>query len=223
VEPRRLLTRAEARAIDADAQTRLGLPGDLLMENAGAHVARIAADYARGRGLTRALVLCGPGNNGGDGFVAARHLTGILRLDVFLLGDRDRVRGDAQQNLLRLERVGGVVRPFQSASTFAANLAASPRPLVIDALFGIGLDRPLDGAALAAVLAVNDARCDVVAVDIPSGLDTDSAADCGPAIRATLTVTFVASKVGFTQGAGPSTCGRVEVVEIGFPFDRAST
>lgn len=213
----RPLTRESARAIDRDAQDRLLLPGDLLMENAGAHVARHALALAREHGLTRALVLCGPGNNGGDGLVAARHLLSHLPVDALLLGDPSKLTGDALKNLSRFRAVGGALRILETVLDCDQALAAPPPPLVIDALYGIGLNRPLEGLARAVIESIRRSDAEVLAVDVPSGLDCDTGEILGAAIRATVTVTFVAAKVGFALGRGPESCGRVIVESIGFP------
>jgi hydroxyethylthiazole kinase-like uncharacterized protein yjeF len=216
-----MLDRAQAQRVDRWAQDELGLPGDLLMENAGAAVARLGLDFAAQHELERAVVLCGPGNNGGDGLVAARHVHHRLPLDVLLLGDPAELRGDARRNLERVERLGIALRTIETAEDVAATLAAPPQPLVVDALFGIGLSRPLAGLARDVVLAIERADGPLLAVDVPSGLDCDSGAVLGAAVRASLTATFVATKRGFHHGEGKSRCGRVVVVPIGFPQEWA--
>lgn len=162
-------------------------------------------------------MLCGGGNNGGDGLVAARHLLGSIDVRVLLIGAAAELRGDAKQNLDRLVALGTSVEEPPDAAAVARALRSRPAPVVIDALFGIGLSRPVEGAARGAIDAVNAARCPVVAVDVPSGLDCDTGDVLGAAIRATITVTFVRSKVGFARGAGPEHCGSIEVASIGFP------
>jgi hydroxyethylthiazole kinase-like uncharacterized protein yjeF len=217
MDPGRPLTRERARAIDRDAQERLLLPGDLLMENAGASVARHALALASEHDLARAVVLCGPGNNGGDGLVAARHLLGRLAVDVLSLAPGASFRGDAAKNLARYEKLGGAVRTIECAEDVAEALAAPPAPVVIDALFGIGLDRPLAGLAREVVESLVASDAEIVAVDVPSGLDCDTGEILGAAVVATVTVTFVATKVGFALRSGPRCCGRVIVEAIGFP------
>lgn len=211
------LTRAESRALDLRAQSELLLPGELLMENAGRAVAEAALALARERRCGRAVVAAGPGNNGGDGFVAARHLLGRLPVEVLVLGDPERIAGDAARNLERCRRLAISIRALDAAAPLAAALAGAPPALAIDALFGTGLARPLDGLARAAVEALNAAAVPVVAVDLPSGLDCDTGEILGAAVRADVTVTFVAEKVGFALAAGPAHCGRVLKAPIGFP------
>ncbi|MEH3119455.1 MAG: NAD(P)H-hydrate dehydratase [Methylorubrum populi] len=198
----RLLTVEAMRRVDAAAIAG-GTAGFTLMEAAGAAVA------ARARALvpegSRVLVLCGPGNNGGDGFVAARLLARAgYRVDLRLLGDRGTLEGDAA---LAAQAWTGAVGPAE------AELPAAD--LVVDALFGAGLSRDLGGAARVLVDAVNRAGGPVLAVDVPSGIDGDSGAARGVAVEATETVTFVALKPGHLLQPGRAHCGTLHVAGIG--------
>ncbi|HVL70880.1 MAG TPA: NAD(P)H-hydrate dehydratase [Beijerinckiaceae bacterium] len=189
---------------EADARTiAAGTPGYELMRRAGAAVAR-AAHRLLPQG--RVLVLCGPGNNGGDGFVAARLLAeGGCAVTVALLGSRERLTGDAA---LAAADWTGPVLDAEQAEPEAADL-------VVDALFGAGLARDLDGAARRVVERANAAGRPVLAVDVPSGIDGDTGAVRGAAIRATETVTFGRRKPGHLLFPGRAHCGAVEVSEIG--------
>ncbi|MGX9984148.1 NAD(P)H-hydrate dehydratase [Methylobacterium fujisawaense] len=199
----RLLTVAAMRRVDAAAIDG-GVPGLRLMEAAGAAVAARARARLPAGGKT--VVLCGPGNNGGDGFVAARLMAEAgYGVDLVLLGERAALKGDAA---LAAEAWTGPVRQADG----------SPLPschLVIDALFGAGLSRDLDGAARALVEAVNAAGVPVLAVDVPSGIDGDTGAVRGVAIRAVETVTFVAFKPGHLLQPGRSLCGQLSLADIG--------
>lgn len=199
----RLLTVAAMRRVDAAAIDG-GVPGLRLMEAAGAAVAARARARLPAGGKT--VVLCGPGNNGGDGFVAARLLAEAgYGVDLVLLGERAALKGDAA---LAAQAWTGPVRQVDG----------SPLPscdLVIDALFGAGLSRDLDGAARALVEAVNAAGVPVLAVDVPSGIDGDTGAVRGVAIRAVETVTFVAFKPGHLLQPGRSLCGQLSLADIG--------
>lgn len=199
-----LLTVAEMGQADRLA-IAAGVSGVQLMETAGAAV----ADAIRQRWSPRAVVvLCGPGNNGGDGFVVARRLAAQgWPVRVALLGDPARLAGDAATMAARWT---GPVAPLGPEAVPGAGL-------VVDALFGAGLARPLDGAAAAAVAAVNDAGLPVVAVDLPSGISGDSGAVMGTAIRATLTVTFHRRKPGHLLLPGRTHCGTTLVADIGIP------
>ncbi|MDP4026547.1 NAD(P)H-hydrate dehydratase [Methylobacterium sp. NEAU 140] len=199
----RLLTVAAMGQVDA-AAIASGTPGLALMEAAGAAVA------ARARALLpaggRALVLCGPGNNGGDGFVAARLLAeGGYAVELVLLGSRGALQGDAA---LAARAWNGPVRE-------GAPDVLPEADLVVDALFGAGLSRDIDGAARALVESVNAAGRPVLAVDVPSGLDGDTGAVRGAAMRATETVTFVTLKPGHLLRPGRGLCGRLHVADIG--------
>lgn len=199
----RLLTTAATRRVDAAAIAG-GISGIALMETAGAAVAA----RARARLPTggRALVLCGPGNNGGDGVVAARLLAeGGYAVELRLLGERAALTGDAA---LAAEAWTGPIERVASA-------VLPPCDLVIDALFGAGLSRDLDGEARALVEAVNACGHPVLAVDVPSGIDGDTGTVRGAAIRATETVTFVTLKPGHLLEPGRSLCGQLSVADIG--------
>jgi len=165
-----LLTNAEMAEADR-ATIASGVPGQLLMENAGAAVARaVMASHPPG---SKVAVVAGAGNNGGDGFVAARHLREAgFRVAVTLIGRLERIKGDAA------EAAGAWGAPIGSA------LELDGAAVVIDALFGSGLDRPVAGDALAAVEAINAAGCPVVAVDLPSGINGTSGAVLGAAVKA---------------------------------------
>ncbi|QFR32710.1 NAD(P)H-hydrate dehydratase [Ancylobacter sp. TS-1] len=189
----------------ADAFTIAGgVAGELLMERAGRAVARVAAQAA-GVG-SRVLMLCGPGNNGGDGFVAARHLAGAgYKVRVALLGERAGLRGDAA---IMAGRWPGAVEDASRASLEGVDL-------VVDALFGAGLARDLDGEARALVERVNASRLPVVAVDLPSGIDGASGAVRGAAIEARWGVTFFRPKPGHLLLPGRLHRGALTVADIG--------
>ncbi|GJD36266.1 NAD(P)H-hydrate dehydratase [Methylobacterium aerolatum] len=199
----RLLSVAAVATVDRTAIAG-GIAGITLMEAAGAAVAERARAHLPPVG--RVLVLCGPGNNGGDGFVAARLLAEAGHaVDLVLLGAKDALKGDAA---LAAGRWAGPI------------LSAGPKDLstfclVVDALFGAGLSRDLDGMALQLVGAVTRAGLPVLAVDVPSGIDGETGGVRGAAFRAVETVTFVALKPGHLLQPGLSHCGRVHVADIG--------
>ncbi|MFQ8431982.1 NAD(P)H-hydrate dehydratase [Amaricoccus sp. W119] len=196
-----LLNASQMRAAD-QATIAGGIPGIDLMEAAGRAVAEAAKAMAPD-GLV--LVLCGPGNNGGDGFVAARLLAEAGRpVHLALLGPRETLRGDAA---IAAERWHGPVHPASPDLPSAA--------LVIDALFGVGLDRPIEGSAAEIVAAVNASATPVLAVDVPSGLDADSGQPTGPVIAADATVTFFRKKPGHLLEPGRSLRGTLELAHIG--------
>lgn len=207
-----LLTAAQMRAVERMAMDSGAVTGVRLMERAGAGVvAAIAAEWP-GMAPGRALVLCGPGNNGGDGFVVARLLAEKgWAVEVRLLGDAGALPPDARLNhdrWLGIGAVGPMVAPV-----------TEPMDLVVDALFGIGLKRPVE-LPLAALTGqeLPGWRPRVVAVDVPSGLCADSGRVIGAAVvQADLTVTFHRPKPGHLLDRGPELCGRLRVVDIGLP------
>jgi NAD(P)H-hydrate epimerase len=214
-----LLAREAVRALDRRAIEEYGIPGLVLMENAG----RAAADAAQAilagsRGPV--LVLCGPGNNGGDGLVVARTLLnrGHAVRAAFAGAGASLAGGGADfQTEQRLWR--GLGQPFPALGEDPSALARewAGAALVVDALFGTGLTRPLGEPWRGVIWALNAARRRVLAVDLPSGLDADTGAELGAAVRADVTVTFVAKKPGLLCGQGPALAGRVIVAEIGIP------
>ena len=211
----RALTRMESRSIDARAAA-LGLSTLVLMENAG----RGAADSLRRRapGSTRVVTACGPGNNGGDGGVVARHLDAWgFDVHVAWIAPPERLSPDARVQFHILESAGipQIVVDESKLEELRGLLARADA--VVDALFGTGLTRPPEGLAAALIDMVNAARKPVLALDLPSGLDADSGRPQGRTVRATWTATFVAPKVGFNAPEALEYLGEVEVVEIGVP------
>jgi NAD(P)H-hydrate epimerase len=199
-----LLTVAEMGRADA-ATIAAGTPGEVLMEAAGAAVAREIRSRWR---PCRTVVLCGPGNNGGDGFVIARLLQEAgWDVSVALLGSIERLKGDAALNALR----------WRGEVMALAPAVLDGRALVVDAIFGAGLARPLAGRALAIIEAVNGRELPCVGVDTPSGVDGDSGEVRGAAPRCALTVTFFRKKPGHLLLPGRLLAGEVVVADIGIP------
>jgi NAD(P)H-hydrate epimerase len=209
---RPVVTAAEMRELDRMTIEEIGLPGAVLMETAG----RAVAEAAWERSATgHVAVVCGPGNNGGDGYVAAR----VLREHgadavVYLVAARDAIRGDARLHLEVYERCGGRVVDATAADALASIEGAA---VVIDALFGIG-GKPARGHAAAVIEAINRARW-VVAADVPSGMDADTGAG-DPVVRADVTVTMGMLKMGLVGAPGFVKAGDVRVADIGIPGAR---
>jgi ADP-dependent NAD(P)H-hydrate dehydratase / NAD(P)H-hydrate epimerase len=192
---------------DADRLAAAGfVPSETLMENAGAAVARAALAMCAPGG--RVAVLCGPGNNGGDGFVAARHLHAAgLDVRLTLLGPPGALKGDAAA---MAQRCGLPMVPLTPSSIDEAQL-------IIDALFGAGLARPISGVAAEVVGAINRGGAPVLAVDVPSGVDGTTGAATGPVVEAVCTVTFFRRKPGHLLLPGRLLCGEINVADIGIP------
>src|SRR6516162_2366848 len=183
-----------------------GVPGLTLMENAGSAVAQAVA--ARQSAGSRVVVLAGPGNNGGDGFVAARVLAQHhYRMKILLVGDREKLTGDAAAAANRWNGPVAVATPDGLAGA----------DIIVDALFGAGLDRPVNGLARQMIEAVNNQGAPVIAVDLPSGINGTSGAVMGAAIKAAQTVTFFRKKPGHLLMPGRIHCGAVSVAQIGIP------
>ncbi|TAK50362.1 MAG: NAD(P)H-hydrate dehydratase [Xanthobacteraceae bacterium] len=199
-----------AAMAEADRRTiAAGTPGPVLMANAGRAVAEAAADLLDGgERAGPVVVVAGTGNNGGDGFVAARLLAEAGHaVRLMLLGRRDALKGDAA--LAAGEWSGEVAAPDPRALPDAA--------LIIDALFGAGLDRPVEGEARTLIEAINASGVPVVAVDLPSGVNGTTGQVMGVAVRATETVTFFRRKPGHVLMPGRLYCGRVRLADIGIP------
>ncbi len=215
-----VLTPAESAALDRAGAER-GLSIDALMEAAGRAVARAVADVAGGTYGRRVVVVCGKGNNGGDGLVAARYLDRWGCRAVAVLGaPRDELRAPTVTNLRRFIGQGGVCVPY-SADRLARELERAD--IAVDAIFGTGFSGEPSGDMAAAITLLNRARAGVVAVDVPSGVEGETGAIRGEAVRAELTVTFGTWKPGLLFFPGASRAGEVIVADIGFDRDMIDT
>ena len=192
----------QVRAFDKWAIEEVGIAGVVLMENAGRDCAVLIRDNLRGVDNARVVIFCGTGNNGGDGFVIARHLRNS-RLDVVTVacGDKQKIKGDAKANLEILERLAGAVEELDLSGDVNDKVAelTSGANMVVDALFGTGLRGELSPEYQRLIEAINKAGVPMLAVDTPSGLDCDTGEVLGAAIRATYTMTLGAMKKGFVQ------------------------
>jgi len=205
-----MLTREQSREVDRIAMEELRIPGIVLMENAALGITEAVLKALAG-GPGPVAVVCGPGNNGGDGLAVARHLAnrGVeVAIHLAVPPEAYRDGSDAATNL-------AIVRAMKLPTAEGTTLG---RPaLVVDALFGTGLSRPVLPPFRTAIEAMNAAGAPVVAVDLPSGLDANTGRILGVAVRAAVTATMVAPKTGFTLGEGPRLVGEVVVVDIGVP------
>jgi hydroxyethylthiazole kinase-like uncharacterized protein yjeF len=216
------LSRDQVRSIDRIAIETLGVPGVVLMENAGRNCADEIERFMRGVSARRMAVVAGKGNNGGDGYVIARQLHNRgARVEVFLLADDDAIAGDAAVNLTIIRNLALPIHSPADArpESLGQRLLDGAFDLIVDAIGGTGISGTLRGGLAEAVEQVNRAAAvgsiPVVAVDIPTGLNCDTGRAEGPAIRADRTVTFVARKMGFDQPASLEFTGEVAVVDIG--------
>jgi len=209
------ITSDKAREVDNLARERYSMPTLLLMENAGRSVAENALGMLRNR--NKVAVVCGKGNNAGDGFVCARHLlTRGKKVDVFLLGNPLDVKDAAAVNLKVLMRLGK--KPLLIDEHTVASLNFSAYELIIDAIFGIGLKGEVGGIIREVIEKINAAHIPVLSVDVPSGLNADSGMVLGVCVKAERTVTFVSAKRGLIVADGPRYAGKVCVVDLGIPL-----
>jgi len=206
---------AEAQAFDQKAQEELRIPSLILMENAGRSAAEEAIKNFKGSGQ-RVAVICGTGNNGGDGLVAARQLLNAgFSVDIYLIGDPAKLKNDAGINHGILIRMGQPIRRVDSAADLQQVKFAG---LIIDAIFGIGLRAEIKEPYLSVIRHLNGLNIPLLAVDVPSGLNADTGEIMGAAIKADITVTFVAAKNGFFLKEGPRACGQILVRDIGISW-----
>lgn len=206
--PHALYRAEQVRALDRSAIETHGIPGLALMERAGAAAFRLLR--TRWPGVRRVAVLCGTGNNGGDGFVVARLArTAGLEVTLLQLGDPERIRGDARTSLQAFRALGGESRPFDGL----------PREteLVVDGVFGTGLEREVSGRWRQALEQVNRHPAPVLALDIPSGLHSDSGRALGVAVHAEATISFIGLKQGMFTGDGPAYCGEIRFDALAVP------
>lgn len=211
-------TAAEMRRIDALAIERFGVPSEVLMERAGVGAAE--ALLARFPHVRKAgvVVLAGKGNNGGDGFVVARALKRRrVRCEVILAAARGDVRPPARAKLLAWQRAGGKTTTIAAGDLGPLQRALAKAGCVVDALFGTGLTGEIGGLAAEAITLVNASGVPTVALDVPSGLDSDRGVPLGVAIEAELTVAFAAPKIGTVIHPGVRYAGELAVVDIGIP------
>ena len=245
----RPLSREELRQLDRRAASELGLPTSLLMENAGRGAAVWLAELTgamppdaggrplspdpsmhiperpRGPRLPRVLVLCGPGNNGGDGAVLARHLDSwLFPVRLIWLAASEKLTGDAKLQWQILTKSGLAQTAWLDEHPRDAGIKRSEftriladADWIVDGLFGTGLSRPIEGPNRGVIEMINESGKPILALDVPSGLDADTGAPLGVAVRAFATATFAAAKVGFEALGAASYTGRVAVIDIGLP------
>jgi hydroxyethylthiazole kinase-like uncharacterized protein yjeF len=206
-----LYTAAEVRELDRIAIGEAGIPGYTLMTRAGETCWRVLHD--NWPDARRISVVCGTGNNGGDGYVVARlALAAGMQVQLLQLGDVANIHGDAARARQDYLKAGGQAMAFEQVALDAPDV-------IVDAMLGTGLERPLGGLWLDAALAINAAGCPVLAVDVPTGLLADSGHVPGEAVRANLTVTFIGRKRGLFTGLGPDYAGKVNFDGLGVPAD----
>ncbi|MBN2317259.1 MAG: NAD(P)H-hydrate epimerase [Sedimentisphaerales bacterium] len=213
------MTRDEVRSVDAWAINTLGVPGVVLMENAGRSCAELIEEKLRDITDPKVCIFCGTGNNGGDGYVIARHLlNNNIRVTIIICGDPAKIKGDAKINLDVLERMDQPIEQLNPADDHISDRIVrftADANIIVDGLFGTGLRGRLSDEYKQLIEGINACRCPILAVDIPSGLDCDSGEPLGASIQATWTVTFVAVKKGFASSNASPYTGEIFVASIG--------
>ena len=216
----RSLSREEIRRIDRCAIETLGIPGVILMENAGRNAADAIEEFLGGAGGKSVAIVAGAGNNGGDGYVVARHLERRgAKVVTFLVVPPQKMTGDAAINLHAIRQLRHDVRRAGGEELAGLSAKLAGFDVIVDAVGGTGIRGQLRGDLAAAVEQINAAGRPVVAIDIPTGLDCDTGQPSGPTVRAALTVTFVARKKGFDAPAAAEFTGEVRVADIGIPAE----
>lgn len=214
-----VVTAAEMQAMDRQTIEGFGIPGRVLMENAGRGATRCFLEHLFMEGRGRVAVVAGRGNNGGDGFVVARYLAQRqIDVRVYLLTAPGRLQGDAAANFNLLSAVGVPVVEIPDAESFTnAQMEMQHARYWIDAILGTGLKSEVRGHYRNVIEFINQQHRPVLAVDIPSGLDSDTGQPCGTCIQAAATATFGFAKIGQLLHPGAQYCGLLEVIDIGIP------
>ena len=212
------LSVSQAKDLDRKAQEELGIDVLVLMENAGRAVAEVATKMLAHK--KRVAVFCGKGNNGGDGFVCARHLLVTKKLvDIYLVGRMNQLKGPALANLNILLNLSKKIYEIPDLRSWQKTKGKiKDHDLIIDGLLGIGLRGDVEEPLSTIIKDLNNSKAPILSIDTPSGLDADTGKPHGICIRATKTVTFVATKKGFLKKKAKIYTGRVIVKDLGFYY-----
>lgn len=214
-----VLSSDEVRSFDQWVINTLGIPGVVLMENAGRSCAELIKEKLSHRKKPKVCIFCGPGNNGGDGYVIARHLLNSgFKVVVVICADREKIKGDAKINLDILEKMGQTIDVLDlnvSGIQMQIRNLASGVDFLVDGLFGTGLTGQLDAKYQLLINTINSLNIPILSIDIPSGLDCDTGKPLGASIKAAYTVTFVALKKGFTDEKTQDYTGQIHIASIG--------
>ena len=211
------ITASQAKLLDKKAREIYGLSTLILMENAGRAVAEEIIKLKK----RKIAIFCGKGNNGGDGFVSARHLfTGGIKPDLFLAGKISEVKGEARPNLDILLRLKHKIFEIDEKNVSLLKKKIRRYDLIVDAIFGVGLKSNIKDFFKDLIELINSSSAYILSVDIPSGLNADNGEVSEACVRADRTVTFIAKKRGMVKGKGPECCGKIIVEDLGFPENR---
>jgi len=217
----KVLTSSQMKEIDRKTIEEIGIPGPVLMENAGIRIVENILVRRPAIAAERIAIVAGKGNNGGDGMVVARHLRNRgARPVVFLLAAQGEVKGDAALNLRIARNIGIEIRELPTTAAWKKQRRdLMQATLIIDAIFGTGLIKPAEGLYAAAIEDINEAPGFKVAVDLPSGLSSDTFRLIGPAVKADLTVALAAPKISHVFPPAEDYIGELIVADIGIPFE----
>ena len=215
----KVVTSEIMRSLDRKTAESFGIASSVLMENAGRSVAQAIIKEFDPQAKKGVVVFCGKGNNGGDGFVAARHLINKgYHVDVIFFGKNKELSEDAGVNYTALSRVTDVIHEIKDVSEFdKTDINLKEKGIIIDALLGTGIKGSVKEPYASAINLINSSGLPVVAVDIPSGIDADTGAVAGITVRAKKTITFGLAKIGLVVYPGAEFAGNVEVVDISIP------
>lgn len=215
----RIVTAEEMRALDERAIRQLGIPGVVLMENAGLQVIKLIQNILGNPKGKRILILAGKGNNGGDGFVVARHLVNLgAEVKVLIVANPEEINGDAKINLDILQRMGHKVYSVVNANSLnIVRIAGIYSDLIVDAIYGTGFAGAVTEHVGKIIDLVNDSRRPIVAIDIPSGVEANTGKVQSKAIKATHTVTFALPKLGLFLEPGAALTGQLTIADISIP------
>jgi len=213
----KIVTVKQMHALDKRAIEKYGIPSFALMENAGCAVAREVKRMCSGKSF-KVCIFCGTGNNGGDGFVVARHFVNTsIKVKVFIVGKSTSLKKDALLNYKIAKKLKIPMQEMRSVDKAHVG-AIKTSNIVVDAIFGTGLSREVRGLAREVIEAINESDKKVIAVDIPSGLNGTTGKIHGACIKANKTITFACAKKGFFKEQGPKQTGKVIVADIGIPL-----
>jgi len=211
-----ILTREEIARIEKETEDIYGISRLILMENAGRTLAEVVKNRVCKRGDKKIYIVAGKGNNGGDGFVAARYFFNmgmdVKVLHISMPEDFSLLSFTNYQILCKM----GIDRLLVNKENMSVNLLKDA-DVIVDAIFGTGIKGPIAGPASEVISLINESRKFVVCADIPSGLDADTGIVAGKCVKGNLTVSFGFAKKGFYINNGPEYCGKIVVTDIGFP------
>lgn len=207
------------KSLDKKTAEAFGIAGIVLMENAGRAVAQTVIKEFNTQAKKGIVVFCGKGNNGGDGFVAARHLINRgYHVDVIMFGKREELSEDGRTNYAAISRITDIIHDLNDAGEFAkTDINLHEKGLIIDALLGTGIKGAVKEPQAGAINLINESGIPVISIDIPSGIDADTGTVTGIAVRAIKTITFGLTKIGLVVYPGAEYAGNIEVADISIP------